>query len=183
MHLKLLCQDYPTKVLERVRQIKKNEVHIPLEKCLSICQEHKQIEASAIFFNKLQNYFSAAEAYITLLTDTDAFDYIKLIKQLSKITESGQSIPHFIPYLTKPEKLKNKEILKCMARNDPIKDSIAPLIVRFDNIIRKVVKISIKESNENPDEDKINLTWFYTLDKIFSIRAEQLNILEAVKRE
>jgi len=41
MHLRLLCENYPLKVLERVRKIKKNEVHFALEDCLDICQEFK----------------------------------------------------------------------------------------------------------------------------------------------
>jgi len=37
MHLRLLCQEYPMKVLDRVRRIKKNEVHFVMDDCLSIC--------------------------------------------------------------------------------------------------------------------------------------------------
>lgn len=39
MHLHLLCQHYPDRVLERVRQIKKNEVHANIDDCLEICQK------------------------------------------------------------------------------------------------------------------------------------------------
>ena len=39
MHFKLLCQNYPSKVLERVRRIKKNEVHFTIEDCFEICKE------------------------------------------------------------------------------------------------------------------------------------------------
>jgi len=60
MHLRLLCQHYPDKVLERVRRIKKNEVHFALDDCLAICQEFNQVEACAIFTNKMTNYFTAA---------------------------------------------------------------------------------------------------------------------------
>lgn len=37
MHLRLLCEHHPEKVLDRVRRIKKNEVHLTMEDCLDIC--------------------------------------------------------------------------------------------------------------------------------------------------
>lgn len=45
---------------------------------------------------------------MTLLTDKDQFDYIKLIKQLEKVKKVTETIPHFIPYLDKDTKHKNK---------------------------------------------------------------------------
>jgi hypothetical protein len=41
LHLRLLCQNYPSQVLERVRKIKKNEIHFALDVCFEICEEYK----------------------------------------------------------------------------------------------------------------------------------------------
>jgi len=73
--------------------------------------------------------------------------------------------------------------LRSLEKNEVVSANEAPLIVRFDYIVRKVVKISTKESTENPSEDTINLTWFYTLDSIFALRAQQLKILESIKAQ
>jgi hypothetical protein len=54
-----------------------------------------------------------------------------------------------------------------LERKEIINDEVAPLIIRFDQMIRKVVEISKKESIENFREDTITLTWFYTLDSVF----------------
>lgn len=85
MHLRLLCQNYPEKVLERARRIKKNEIHFSVDDCLQICEEFNMVEASALFLNRIGNYFSAATKYRRLLTDSKHFSYPKLTKQLSKL--------------------------------------------------------------------------------------------------
>lgn len=80
-HLRLLCQISPEKVLDRVKKIKNNKIHFPLEDCLQICQEYKMVEACAILTNKMTNYFaSVTDYYMTLLTDKSLYDYPKLMK-------------------------------------------------------------------------------------------------------
>ena len=74
-HFRLLCENYPQRVLERVRKIKKNEVHFALDDCLEICQEFNQVEACAILTNKMTNYLSSCTHYMTLLTDANLFSY------------------------------------------------------------------------------------------------------------
>jgi hypothetical protein len=37
MHLKLMCQIHPEDVLERIRRVKKNQIHFALDECLEIC--------------------------------------------------------------------------------------------------------------------------------------------------
>ena len=66
-------------------------------------------------------------------------------------------------------------------------------IMRFDYIVRKVMKICAKESNrfieslERPsegqdlDEDHIDLVWFFTLDSMFKIKAEQMKMLQKLR--
>lgn len=85
MHLRLLCQNYPNKVLGRVRRIKKNEIHFSVDDCLEICEEFDMVEASALFLHKIGNYFSAATKYMRLLTDSKHFSYPKLTKRLFKL--------------------------------------------------------------------------------------------------
>ena len=68
-HLRLLCKHYPARVLDRVRKIKRNEIHLALDDCLDICQEYKQVEACAILKNKMTNYFSSVTEYLTLIKD------------------------------------------------------------------------------------------------------------------
>lgn len=79
LHLRLLCQNYPSKVLERVRRVMKNEIHFALDDCLEICQEYNQVEACAILANKMTNYLSSLTQYIALLTNKTHFDYPTLI--------------------------------------------------------------------------------------------------------
>jgi hypothetical protein len=79
MHLRLLCQNHPEKVLDRIKRIKKNEVHFALIDCLEICEEFKQVEACAILTNKMTNYFSSVTHYMNLLTNKQHFDYPRLI--------------------------------------------------------------------------------------------------------
>ena len=54
-----------------------------------------------------------------LLTNKDYFNFPKMVKQLYKITERGDSIPHFIPYLSKEEKGKRKHILRALESGQP----------------------------------------------------------------
>lgn len=69
-------------VIERVRRIKKNEIHFALDDCLEICQEFKQREACAILTNKMTNYLSSVTEYINILTSEDFFDYPQLLHQI-----------------------------------------------------------------------------------------------------
>jgi len=103
-HLRLLCKNYPHKVLDRVRKIKRNEIHFALDDCLEICQEYKQVEACAILKNKMTNYFSSVTEYLTLIMDKQHYDFPKLIYQINRIIKNGGKIPHFIPYLNKIQK-------------------------------------------------------------------------------
>ena len=75
MHLRLLCKHYPDRVLDRVRRIKKNEIHFALDDCLGICQEYNQVEACAMFTNKMGNYYASITQYMNLLKDKKYFDY------------------------------------------------------------------------------------------------------------
>ena len=46
------------------------------------------------------------------------------------------------------------------------------LIVRFDYIVRKVMKICARDSTENFSEETIDKMWFFALDQIFKIKNE-----------
>jgi hypothetical protein len=83
LHLRLMCQNYPGQVLERVKRITKGEIKFALDKCLEICEEYNQIEACAILTNKMTNYLSSATRYLSLLTTENLFNYPLLIKQVS----------------------------------------------------------------------------------------------------
>jgi len=168
-HLRLMCQNYPEKVLDRVQEITKGKIKFALDKCLEICEEFKQIEACAILTNKMTNYLSSATWYISLLTKEDLFNYPILIKQVSQ----SPKIPHFIPYPGKNEKLKNKDIMK-----NGLDQS---LIIRFDYIVRKVMKICARDSTENFSEETIDKMWFFALDQIFKIKNEQIKMLKKIK--
>lgn len=41
LHLRLMCQNFPKQVLDRVKRIKKNEIKFKLDECLEICEEYK----------------------------------------------------------------------------------------------------------------------------------------------
>jgi len=55
------------------------------------------------------------------------------------------------------------------------------LCLRFDYLLRKVIKISIKESTENINEETIAMVWFYMLDSMLKVRSEQITILETIR--
>jgi hypothetical protein len=111
MHFRLLCIHYPNQVLDRVKQIKKNEVHFALEQCLEVCQEFKQVEACAIIFHKMVNFFAAATSYMTLLSQKEHFDFPLFIKSLSKYKKilGEKQLFTFIPYQDKDIRLRNKK--------------------------------------------------------------------------
>lgn len=69
-------------------------------------------------------------------------------------------------------KRANMEEQQCMKQHS---------IVRFDYIIRKVMKIIGKESTENFDEETIDKIWFFTLDSILKIKSEQTKTLENLR--
>ena len=50
-------------------------------------------------------------------------------------------------------------------------------IIRFDYIIRKVIKICNRDSTDNYSEETIDKMWFFTLDQIMKIKNEQIKIL------
>lgn len=192
MHLRLLCQNYPGKVLERVRRIKKNEIHFSVDDCLEICEEFDMVEASALFLHKIGNYFSAATKYMRLLTERKHLSYPKLTKQLVKLQEAGVKIPHFVPFPSKEDKTKNKEVLRAMEQPGFSWSSSCPftseqwessLLIRFDYILRKVILCCAKESTENFNEDTIQQTWFFMLDSMFHIKYKQLDVLNKLKEE
>ena len=43
-------------------------------------------------------------------------------------------------------------------------------MIRFDYILRKIMKICIKDSTENFNENTIEQVWFFTLDSVFKIK-------------
>ena len=110
LHLRLLCTQEPLKLLDRIRQIKNNEVKLGPQECLEICEEFNQIEACAILSNKMCQYLPSITYYIKLLSDQTKFNYPLLIKQVADIKEKGVIMPHFIPYLEK-EDIKNNKII------------------------------------------------------------------------
>lgn len=54
-------------------------------------------------------------------------------------------------------------------------------MVRFDYIIRKVLKIIGKESTDNFNDETIDKIWFFTLDSILRIKSEQTKMVENLR--
>lgn len=50
-------------------------------------------------------------------------------------------------------------------------------ILRFDYIVRKVIKICARDSTENFSEETIDKMWFFALDQIFKIKTDQIKML------
>ncbi len=63
MHLRLVCELEPENVTYEVEKIIKDNFY-PMEECLKICVEFKQIEASALLNKKIGNYESAITLYL-----------------------------------------------------------------------------------------------------------------------
>lgn len=54
-------------------------------------------------------------------------------------------------------------------------------MVRFDYIIRKVMKVIGKESNDNFNDEATDKIWFFTLDSILPIKYEQTRMIEDLR--
>jgi hypothetical protein len=89
-----------------------------------------------------------------------------------------------------PFKQTNKDVVRALETCPPnghVPEGVSTeawskcLLTRFDSVIRKVMKINVKESTENVDEDTINMVWFFTLDSIFKSKQEQIHTLEAIR--
>lgn len=78
------------------------------------------------------------------------------------LVKSGRPIPVFIPYLAKQDTKKHKLIMKAasigkdergrmMQGSEEVKDEDLQVsqLIRFDHVIRKAMKICVKESKEN----------------------------------
>ena len=134
---------------------------------------------------KMTNYMSSATQYMTLITTKDAFDFPTLIKQISR----APKFPHFQPYLDQEEKKRIKSILRLIEEGverpnneqSGVKlthqDFAQTKIIRFDYIIRKVIKICNRDSTDNYSEETIDKMWFFTLDQIMKIKNEQIKML------
>jgi hypothetical protein len=55
------------------------------------------------------------------------------------------------------------------------------LILKFDYIVRKVIKICARDSTENFSEETIDKMWFFALDQIFKIKNEQIKMLKKLR--
>ena len=53
-------------------------------------------------------------------------------------------------------------------------------ILRFDYILRKIIKIVIKEC-ENYNEDTYDIVWFYMLDSLMKLKQYQIKVLNKLK--
>lgn len=115
LHFRLLCQVSPAGVIDRVRQIKRNEVKLAPVDCLDICEKYQQIEACAMLSHRMSSYLASVTYYMRLATEKEHFDFPLLIKQLSDVVQSGGTIPHFIPYLAKQDTKRHKLIMKAAA--------------------------------------------------------------------
>ena len=76
--------------------------------------------------------------------------------------------------MDKAGKLKQKHQMK----NN---DQDVSLMLRFDYIIRKVMKIIGKESNDNFNDETTDKIWFFTLDSILPIKTVQTRMIEDLR--
>lgn len=79
MHLRLVCELDAENVTYEVEKIIKDNFY-PMEECLKICDEFKQIEASALLNKKIGNYESAITLYLEILKKE--INYERLKKEL-----------------------------------------------------------------------------------------------------
>lgn len=54
-------------------------------------------------------------------------------------------------------------------------------ILRFDYILRKIVKICKSESTDNYSENTIDMIWFYCLDQMLEIQQKEVKILQSIR--
>lgn len=104
-----------------------------------------------------------------------------------------------IPFLEKTTKVKNKLIMRAAELgltyvhedHDLLKNTVVEeltydeistsQILRFDHIVRKIIKICGKDSTENYNEETIDKIWFYTLDSILRIKQQQMKVLVQIQ--
>jgi len=55
------------------------------------------------------------------------------------------------------------------------------MIIRFDYILRKVMRLCEKESTENYNEETIQKVWYYVLDLLLQTRSDNIQILRALQ--
>mmetsp|Transcript_18716 Transcript_18716/g.28690 ORF Transcript_18716/g.28690 Transcript_18716/m.28690 type:complete len:156 (+) Transcript_18716:5203-5670(+) len=146
----------------------------------------------------MSNYMGSATSYITLVTDKAYFDYAELIRQ---IDGAESKTIDFIPYLSQEQKVMNKVILRAWEKGLPslpeghpiLRDSgikqidegemKSSLIMRFDNILRKVMKLCERDATENYSEENVHKIWFFTLDQILKARSDNYRILDLLIEE
>jgi len=78
-HVRLLCEIEPESVTHEVKRIIKDNFY-PMEECLKIVTEFKQIEAMALLFKKIGSYTEAITLYLELLNTE--LDYTQLKREL-----------------------------------------------------------------------------------------------------
>ena len=66
LHVKLLCQIEPQSVTNEIKLIIKDNFY-PMEECLKIVTEHKQIESMALLHKKIGSYVESIKLYLQLL--------------------------------------------------------------------------------------------------------------------
>lgn len=80
LHFRLLCQVRPSGVIDRVRQIKRNEIKLAPVDCLDICEQYQQVEACAMLSHKISSYLASVTYYMQLVTEQEHFNFPLLIK-------------------------------------------------------------------------------------------------------
>lgn len=146
--------------------------------------------------HRISSYLASVTYYMQLATEKEHFDFPLLIKQLAGLVQSGNQIPHFIPYLAKQDTKKHKLIMKAAAIGKDARGRLPPgteglkdedlrvsQIIRFDHVIRKAMKICVKESKENQNFENVDKTWFFVLECMFKIRQGQTRILQRIKEQ
>jgi hypothetical protein len=66
LHVRLLCEFEPTTVTSEVKRICKENFY-PMEECLKIVAQYKQIEAMALLNSKIGSYTQSVQLYLELL--------------------------------------------------------------------------------------------------------------------
>ncbi len=66
MHIRLICIIDPNRVTPEVEKIVKDNFY-PMEDCLKICAEFRQVEACALINRKLGHYAESINLYLRVL--------------------------------------------------------------------------------------------------------------------
>jgi hypothetical protein len=146
LRLKLCCQIKPERVFSLVENMvhSKREIVFPIEECLEICKEYKQIEACFLLNKKLGKYFEAVTQGMQIIQSKLSLSKMKVELYFSKKNNIDVSYP-----------LASTQLSECYF---------------FDAIFKRIYKILSKHGKE-VEVDREEKVWYLAIDALLDLKS------------